>query len=51
MPPNEARQLDPAVRAELVQYLKKAEFSDADTAMLENAAALGMARGAEGATQ
>ena len=43
MPPKGARQLDAGGRDRLVAYLERAEFPAADRALLERAAALGMA--------
>jgi mono/diheme cytochrome c family protein len=43
MPPEGARQLDAAARARLVRYLKENRRSTADDALLQNAAARGMA--------
>ncbi|HEX4334560.1 MAG TPA: hypothetical protein VH062_01530 [Polyangiaceae bacterium] len=51
MPPPEARQLDPSMRERLIAYLKDANFSDDDSALLTKASALGMAGPALGATQ
>jgi hypothetical protein len=43
MPPPDARQLDPALRQRLVDYLDAGHFSDAELEMLTHAAQAGMA--------
>jgi len=43
MPPAEARQLTPQVRARLIDYLRNAKFSPADLDALDHAAVIGMA--------
>jgi hypothetical protein len=47
MPPPDARQLDPAMRQRLIDYLGAADFSKADLAMLAHAAEAGMAGDAQ----
>jgi hypothetical protein len=47
MPPPEGRQLDSAARDALLAYLQDDQRTDEDNALLERAAALGMAGGAE----
>ncbi len=43
MPPSSARQLDPATRTRVIEYLQAADFSQDDLDMLSHAAAAGMA--------
>ena len=43
MPPPDARQLDPAMRQRLIDYLEASDFSKADLEMLAHAAQAGMA--------
>jgi hypothetical protein len=47
MPPPEARQLDPRVRSQLIEYLQAGNFSAPDLDMLAHAASAGMAGNAE----
>lgn len=47
MPPPEARQLDPQTRPRLIEYLRQSARPPEDDALLESAAALGMAGGAQ----
>lgn len=43
MPPAEARQLTPSVRARVIEYLERGDFPSEDLAMLDHAAVMGMA--------
>jgi cytochrome c553 len=47
MPPREARQLTPAVKKRLVEYLRRGEFPEADIAFLDHAATRGMSGGGQ----
>jgi hypothetical protein len=43
MPPRDVRQVDPAMRQRLIDYLQAGDFSKDDVQMLEHAAQVGMA--------
>jgi len=47
MPPTDVRQLDPAMRQRLIDYLEAGDFSKADLDMLAHAARAGMAGDAQ----